>query len=186
MNYSDPSGRLFFTLLGAVTGAITGYIDAKVAGEDPMKGLKAGAAAGAIAGAGVDIGVAVTALTGGSGMGAGVAIAGMFGAAGAVVGTGIANDWKGSKNGEDIRYQYIGSAIAGGIANVISFGLGPVNGEIVKGSVREVVFMICFEGMKNLTDNAISGGVISAFTTFMNREISSMPLKPSEPVIQIS
>ena len=186
MNYSDPSGRLFFTLLGAVTGAITGYIDAKVAGEDPMKGLKAGAAAGAIAGAGIDIGVAVTALTGGSGIGAGVAIAGIFGAAGAVVGTGIANDWKGSKNGEDIRYQYIGSAIAGGIANVISFGLGPVNGEIVKGSVREVVFMICFEGMKNFTDNAIYGGAISAFTTFMNREISSMPLKPSEPVIQIS
>lgn len=103
-----------------------------------------------------------------------------------MVGTGIANDWKGSKNGEDIRYQYIGSAIAGGITNVISFGLSPINGEIVKGPVREVVFMLCFEGMKNFTDNAIYGGAISAFTTFMNREISSMSLKPSEPVIQIS
>ena len=187
VNYCDSSGRFFFTLLGAAIGAAVGYIDAYIAGEDPIKGAIAGGVSGAIAGAGVDAGVAITILTGGAGMG--LAAATVLGAVGGFVGTGISNDWKFQKDGESLALQYMGSALIGGMANAISFGLGPINGEIAKGTVSQIVRSIGYEGMKDFTYNLVTGGIISWFSTFTNRIISTMlstPVEPSLPVISIS
>ena len=187
VNYCDSSGRFFFTLLGAVIGAAVGYIDAYIAGEDPIKGAIAGGVSGAIAGAGVDIGVIITASTGG--IGAGLAAAVIIGAAGGFVGTGISNDWQFERDGESLALQYMGATLIGGMANAISFGLGPINGEIAKGTVSQIVRSIGYEGMKDFTYNLVTGGIISWFSTFTNRIISTMlstPVEPSLPVISIS
>ena len=189
VNYCDPSGRFFFTLLGAAIGAAVGYIDAYIAGEDPIKGAIAGGVSGAIAGAGVDIGVFITVSTGGAAIGWGFAAAVGLGAAGAAIGTAISNDWKMKKDGESLALQYMESALIGGMANAISFGLGPINGEIAKGTVSQIVRSIGYEGMKDFTYNLVTGGIISWFSTFTNRIISTMlstPVEPSLPVISIS
>ena len=189
VNYCDSSGRFFFTLLGAAIGAAVGYIDAYIAGEDPIKGAIAGGVSGAIAGAGVDIGVFITVSTGGAGIGWGAAVAIGLGAFGGFVGAGISNDWKFQKDGESLALQYMGSALIGGMANAISFGLGPINGEIAKGTVSQIVRSIGYEGMKDFTFNLVTGGIISWFSTFTNRIISTMlstPVEPSLPVISIS
>ncbi len=189
VNYCDSSGRFFFTLLGAVIGAAAGYIDAYIAGEDPIKGAIAGGVSGAIAGAGVDIGVIITVSTGGTAIGVGAAVAIGLGAIGGFVGTGISNDWKFKKDGESLALQYMESALIGGMANAISFGLGPINGEIAKGTVSQIVRSIGYEGMKDFTYNLVTGGIISWFSTFTNRIISTMlstPVEPSLPVISIS
>ena len=189
VNYCDSSGRFFFTLLGAMIGAAAGYIDAFIAGEDPIKGAIAGGVSGAIAGAGVDIGVIITVSTGGAGIGWGFAAAVGLGAAGAAIGTAISNDWKMKKDGESLALQYMESALIGGMANAISFGLGPINGEIAKGTVSQIVRSIGYEGMKDFTYNLVTGGIISWFSTFTNRIISTMlstPVEPSLPVISIS
>ena len=189
VNYCDSSGRFFFTLLGAVIGAAVGYIDAYIAGEDPIKGAIAGGVSGAIAGAGVDIGVIITVSTGGTAIGVGAAVAIGLGAIGGFVGTGISNDWKFKKDGESLALQYMESALIGGMANAISFGLGPINGEIAKGTVSQIVRSIGYEGMKDFTYNLVTGGIISWFSTFTNRIISTMlstPVEPSLPVISIS
>ena len=189
VNYCDSSGRFFFTLLGAMIGAAAGYIDAYIAGEDPIKGAIAGGVSGAIAGAGVDIGVAITIFSGGAAIGWGFAAAVGLGAAGAAIGTAISNDWKMKKDGESLALQYMESALIGGMANAISFGLGPINGEIAKGTISQIVRSIGYEGMKDFTYNLVTGGIISWFSTFTNRIISTMlstPVEPSLPVISIS
>ena len=189
VNYCDSSGRFFFTLLGAVIGAAVGYIDAYIAGEDPIKGAIAGGVSGAIAGAGVDAGVAITIFSGGTAIGVGAAVAMGLGAFGGFVGTGISNDWKFQKDGESLALQYMGATLIGGMANAISFGLGPINGEIAKGTVSQIVRSIGYEGMKDFTYNLVTGGIISWFSTFTNRIISTMlstPVEPSLPVISIS
>lgn len=189
VNYCDSSGRFFFTLLGAMIGAAAGYIDAFIAGEDPIKGAIAGGVSGAIAGAGVDIGAAITIFSGGAAIGWGAAVAIGLGAFGGFVGAGISNDWKFKKDGESLALQYMGATLIGGMANAISFGLGPINGEIAKGTVSQIVWSIGYEGMKDFTYNLVTGGIISWFSTFTNRIISTMlstPVEPSLPVISIS
>ena len=189
VNYCDSSGRFFFTLLGAAIGAAVGYIDAYIAGEDPIKGAIAGGVSGAIAGAGVDIGAAITIFSGGTAIGVGAAVAMGLGAFGGFVGTGISNDWKFKKDGESLALQYMGATLIGGMANAISFGLGPINGEIAKGTVSQIVRSIGYERMKDFTYNLVTGGIISWFSTFTNRIISTMlstPVEPSLPVISIS
>ena len=170
-------------------GAAVGYIDAYIAGEDPIKGAIAGGVSGAIAGAGVDAGVAITIFSGGTAIGVGAAVAMGLGAFGGFVGTGISNDWKFQKDGESLALQYMGATLIGGMANAISFGLGPINGEIAKGTISQIVRSIGYEGMKDFTYNLVTGGIISWFSTFTNRIISTMlstPVEPSLPVISIS
>ncbi len=185
VNYCDSSGRFFFTLLGAAIGAAVGYIDAYIAGEDPIKGAIAGGVSGAIAGAGVDIGAAITIFSGGAAIGWGAAVAIGLGAFGGFVGTGISNDWKFQKDGESLALQYMGATLIGGMANAISFGLGPINGEIAKGTVSQIVRSIGYEGMKDFTYNLVTGGIISWFSTFTNRIISTMLSTPVEPSLQV-
>ena len=185
VNYCDSSGRFFFTLLGAAIGAAVGYIDAYIAGEDPIKGAIAGGVSGAIAGAGVDIGAAITIFSGGAAIGWGAAVAIGLGAFGGFVGTGISNDWKFKKDGESLALQYMGATLIGGMANAISFGLGPINGEIAKGTVSQIVRSIGYEGMKDFTYNLVTGGIISWFSTFTNRIISTILSTPVEPSLQV-
>lgn len=165
----DVSGEFFFTVLGAVIGAISGAIDSMVMGGKPeeiAQSALAGAVSGAIAGAGVDIGVAVTAATGGAGVGVGVAIAGVMGAAGAAVGTGISTNWKADP------MDYTVSALVGGMTNMISFGLAPINGEIGKGALT-IVKGIVDEGFKDFAMNVATGGVIAAGATWVTRVITN-------------
>lgn len=159
----DASGEFFFTILGAAIGAISGAIDAAIMCEDVAKGALAGAVSGAISGAGVDIGIAVTAATGGSGVAAGVAIAGVFGAAGAAVGTGISTDWQADP------IDYTVSALVGGLANMVSFGLAPINGEITKRTAIEIVKGIFREGVNDLASNVITGTIVAAGATWITR-----------------
>ena len=154
----DFSGKFFFTVLGAVIGAVSGAIDGLIMGGTPeeiAKSALAGAAAGAISGAGVDIGIAVTAATGGTGVALGVAIAGAMGAIGSVVGTGISTDW------EADPMDYVVSALVGGMTNMISFGLAPINGTIGKGALT-IMKGIIVEGFKDFTMNVATGGIIAA------------------------
>jgi hypothetical protein len=134
--------------------------------EDIKRGALAGAASGAIAGAGVDIGVAVTAATGGAGAGAGVAIAGVLGAVGSVVGTGISNQWEGDP------LDYVASGVVGGLTNMISFGLAPINGEVVKGTATTVVKGIIKAGIDDLGMNVATGGMIATAATWITRLMS--------------
>ena len=162
----DVSGEFFFTILGAAIGAISGAFDSFVMGgtsEDIAKGAFAGAISGAISGAGVDIGVAVTAATGGAGVGAGVAIAGTFGAIGSVVGTGISTDW------EADPVDYTVSALVGAGANIISFGLAPMNGEISKGSISSIMTGIIREGVKDFSMNVATGAIVAVGATWITR-----------------
>ena len=166
---ADASGEFFFTILGAAIGAISGAIDSALMGgtaEDIAKGAYAGAVSGAISGAGVDIGITVTAATGGAGVGAGVAIAGAFGAAGAAVGTGISTDW------EADPLDYAASALVGGMTNMISFGLAPINGEIGKGALT-IMKGIAEEGIKDLAMNVATGGIIAVGATWITRIITN-------------
>lgn len=165
----DSSGKFFFTVLGAIVGAISGAIDSLAMGGTPEEiatSAFAGAVSGAISGAGVDIGVAVTAATGGAGVGVGVAIAGVMGAAGAAVGTGISTNWKADP------MDYAASALVGGMTNMISFGLAPINGEIGKGALT-IVKGIVNEGIKDLAMNIATGGVIAAGATWVTRVITN-------------
>ena len=165
----DVSGEFFFTVLGAAIGAIAGAVDSWVMGgsaEDIAKGALAGAVSGAISGAGVDIGVAVTAATGGTGTIAGLAIASAFGAAGSVVGTGISTDWKADP------LDYTASALVGGLTNMISFGLAPMNGEIAKGTITSIVKDIIVLGVKDLAMNVATGVIVAAGATWTTRVIT--------------
>ena len=161
----DASGEFFFTVLGAVIGAISGAVDSLIMGgtaEDIAKGALAGGVSGAISGAGVDIGVAVTAATGGTGVGAGLAIAGVMGAIGSAVGTGISTDW------EADPLDYAASALVGGLANMLSFGLAPINGEIGKGALT-IMKGIVEEGFKDLTMNVATGTIIATGAIWITR-----------------
>ena len=131
--------------------------------DDIAKGAFAGAVSGAISGAGVDIGVAVTAATGGTGVGAGVAIAGTFGAVGSAVGTGISTDW------EADPVDYTVSALVGAGANIVSFGLAPMNGEIAKGTISSIVKGIVREGFKDFSMNVATGGIVAVGATWITR-----------------
>lgn len=167
----DVSGEFFFTVLGAVIGAITGAIDSAIMSGGDLnaigKGALAGAVSGAISGAGVDIGVAVTAATGGTGIVAGVAIAGAFGAAGAAVGTGISTDWQADP------LDYAASALVGGLTNIVSFGLAPINGEIGKGTATAIVKGIVQEGGNDFAMNVATGGIIATGATWITRVITN-------------
>ena len=170
----DASGEFFFTVLGAAIGAITGAIDSAMMGgstEDIAKGALAGAVSGAISGAGVDLGVAVTAATGGTCVAAGVFIAGVTGAVGAYVGTGISNDWKGD------RMDYWASALVGGMTNMVSFGMAPINGEIGKGAATTIIKEIISEGMNDLAMNVATGTIIAAGAVWITRAITNNNLR---------
>ena len=163
----DDSGEFFFTILGTVVGAIVGALDSAIMGEDVVTGTLAGAVSGAISGAGVDIGVVVTSATGGAGFGAGLAIAGSFGAAGAAVGTGITSNW------EAEPLDYVASALVGGMTNMISFGLAPIDGEISKGSVKAIIGGLLKEGVNDIGMNAATGGLVAVGATWITRVVTN-------------
>ncbi|MBE6039157.1 MAG: hypothetical protein E7218_08195 [Anaerofustis stercorihominis] len=159
---TDKSGNFFFTILGAVIGGIMGAVDAISAGTSVIEGAINGAKSGGISGAGVDIAI-VAVATGGASLSTGALIAGGFGALGSVVGVR-------SSYGEDASMiDYAASAIVGSMANMISFGTGPINGEIAKGALKDVVKELVQTGMDFLVENVVSGGIISFFTTMTIR-----------------
>ena len=163
---SDPTGDFFFTLLGgAISGAMSA-LDALANGEDAGSAFGSGFVAGAIAGAGID--VATTALaTGGISIAVGVGIAAFAGGVSGFVGTGMSSNWSATPE------EYIGNILYGAVFNSLSFGTGPINGEIAKGTIREVVRDIGNHGVLNLAGNMVSGGLITAFGTLANRFITN-------------
>ena len=126
----------------------------------------AGAISGAISGAGVDIGVAVTATTGGTGIGVGLAIAGGMGSIGSTIGTGISTDWQADP------MDYVASALVGGMTNMVSFGLAPINGEIGKGALT-IMKGIIEEGFRDITMNVATGAIIATGAIWITRAITN-------------
>ena len=165
-NNIDPGGEFFFTALGAVIGGIVGAVDAAIKGNDPMKGFEAGFVSGAIAGAGVDIAVAITVSTGGVGLAALGVVAGT-GALSGIVSTGISSDWTAHP------LEYTASAVVGAGCNLISFGLAPINGEIIRCSFREAFNCIAVNGVANLTENVITGMIVTAGATLITNAITN-------------
>ena len=165
----DESGKFFFTVLGAVIGGITGALNAaaKKEGEDIWTGAIAGAISGAISGAGVDIGVAVTAATGGTGIGVGLGIAAAAGCIGGVVATGITSQW------EADPLDYIVSGFVGGLANMISFGLAPINDEIIQSTTVEIVKQLVKQGVKELGTNVATGVIVSTGATMITNILTN-------------
>ena len=162
----DSTGEFFFTILGAVIGAVTGGLDAWAKGDDIWTGVKAGAASGAIAGAGIDIGIAVTAMTGGAGLGAGLAIATTLGGAGGVVGTGISTNWQANP------LEYVASAIVSGAMNAISFGTAPISGQIAKGTVTSTVKGLFKNGIKDWGENIAYGTILAEGCIWITRVLT--------------
>ena len=63
--------------------------------------------------------------------------------------------------------EYVAGGLVGGIFNCISFGLAPINGEIVKGTFKETVNQIVTHGMLNLAENVITGTMTSCVYTLI-------------------
>ena len=167
---ADDHGTLFFTVLGAAIGAGVGALDAWMMGGDMdaiAKGAKAGAWSGGIAGAGVDVGVLVVASGGTMGVALGVAAG--AGAISGVVGTGISTDWQADP------LDYTASAIVTGGLNMVSFGMAPINGEILKGTVNQMIQAIYITSgftTSSLIENTISGTFIAEATTWITRTMT--------------
>ena len=168
---SDEEGTFFFTVLGAVIGSAVGALDAWLLGEsyeDIARSAKAGAVSGAIAGAGVDIGVLVIASGGTAGVALGAAAS--SGAVGGALGVGVATDWTADP------MDYMGAAVVGGTMNVLSLGTAPINGEIVKGTLSQMVDNIFFEcsyKIGSLIENTIIGTIIAETGTLLTRAVTS-------------
>ena len=166
----DSSGEFFFTILGAVVGGFVGAVDAWLMGKDVLKGALSGAVSGAISGAGVDIGVAMTAASGGTLLLAGLGVAGALGAIGSAVGAGISSDW------EADPVEYLAAGVVGGLTNMLSFGLAPINGEIAKAGVLTVLKESVKIGSKDLAMNATTGAIVSIGATWINRVLVGIPV----------
>ena len=166
----DKKGAVFFTILGTLVGAAVGALDAYLAGEDTegiVKNAKAGAASGAIAGAGVDAGVLIVASGGTVGLALGVAAG--TGALGGVVGKGISTDWTADP------LDYAASALVGGGLNMISLGTAPINGEILKGTLSQMidnVFVVCAHEVGSLIENTFIGTMIAEATALITRAVT--------------
>ena len=166
----DTKGTFFFTVIGAVIGAVVGAVDAWMMGgdtEEIIKGAEAGAWSGGIAGAGVDVGVLIVA-SGGS-MGVALGIAAGTGALGGVVGTGISTDWQAEPT------EYVGAALLGAGLNMVSFGTAPINGQIMKGTVPQMIDgIIQVSGAKctDLFENAMYGTIIAEASVWIYRVMS--------------
>ena len=171
---ADMEGTFFFTVLGAVVGATVGAVDAWLMGgdwEDIKRGAKAGAYSGAIAGAGVDTAVIVVA-SGGS-MGVALGIVAGSGALSGVVGTGISTDWQAD------TVDYFGAAMLGAGLNMISFGTAPINGEIIRGTIPQMiddVFLASSGTGMNLLGNVASTTIIAEASIWIYRVITEKEL----------
>ncbi len=89
-----------------------------------------------------------------------------FGAVGNAVGTGISSDWKADP------LDYAAAAIVGGITNAISFGLAPINGEIVKAPLVQVTKNLITEGVKAFGENTAMGTIVAVGTIWITRVIT--------------
>ena len=166
---ADTEGTLFFTVLGAAIGAVVGAADAWMMGkstEEIAKSAKAGAWAGGIAGAGVDIGILI--VSSGGTMGLALGVVAISGAAGSIVGTGISSDWEARPD------EYFGTAILGAGLNMVSFGTAPLNGQILKGTIPQMIdsiFYVCGRSNIALLENAAIGTMVAEASVWIYRAI---------------
>ena len=93
-------------------------------------------------------------------------VAGAFGAVGGIVGTGISNNW------EADPLDYGASAVSGAIINMISFGLAPIGGEIVKGSVTAICRQLIKVGMESIGENIATGSVLTIGATWITKAMT--------------
>jgi len=63
--------------------------------------------------------------------------------------------------------EYVASALVGGMTNMISFGLAPIGGEIVKGPILNMVNNLCQEGVKDLAMNIATGVIVAVGATWI-------------------
>ena len=167
---ADVDGKFFFTVLGAAVGAVTGAVDAWLTGGDIAEGALAGAVSGAISGAGVDIGVAMTVTSGGTATGVALVVVAGAGALGNVAATAITAD----ENTDAM--DYVASGLIGGICNLISFGLAPINGELKNagtgGRYLANMFNVCID---ELGENIAYGFPVSIWNTLWTKTVLHEP-----------
>jgi hypothetical protein len=167
---ADAEGTFFFTVLGAAIGAVVGAVDAWMMGgdtEDIIKGAEAGAWSGGIAGAGVDVGVLVVASGGTMGLALGIAAG--AGALGGAVGTGVSTDWQ----AEPI--DYFGSALLGAGLNMVSFGTAPIYGQVLKGTVSQMIdgiILVSGATVTDLIENVVYSTIIAEASVWIYRVIT--------------
>ena len=173
----DGDGKFFFTVLGAAIGAVTGAVDAWLTGGDIAEGAIAGAVSGAISGAGVDIGVAMIAASGGTATGAAFAVAAGAGALGNVAATAITAD----ENTDTM--DYVASGLVGGLCNMVSFGLAPINGELVKVGTWGRYLLDSFKvNIEGWVENVGYGFLVSVGNTLWTKTVLQEPEGETEEV----
>ena len=173
----DGDGKFFFTVLGAAIGAVTGAVDAWLTGGDIAEGAIAGAVSGAISGAGVDIGVAMIAASGGTATGAAFAVAAGAGALGNVAATAITAD----ENTDAM--DYVASGLVGGLCNMVSFGLAPINGELVKVGTWGRYLLDSFKvNIEGWVENVGYGFLVSVWNTLWTKTVLQEPEGETEEV----
>ena len=80
-----------------------------------------------------------------------------------MVGTGI------SSNREAESIEYFGSALVGGLTNMISFGLAPGAKDIIATGAKTVVGGIWKAGVKDLLNNIVTGTMVAEGAIWINR-----------------
>lgn len=95
-----------------------------------------------------------------------LAVVGVTGIASGVVGTGISTDWTADP------IEYAAAGMVSGMMNILSFGLAPINGEIVKGSIGFIVKQLIVEGTKDIAINAVMRAIVTAGTILITDKIT--------------
>ena len=158
----DPTGEFIFAMIGAAVGYVTGYASAVIKHVDKSKRhefAKASAVGGMLAGAGVDIGLLVLGTGGVAAPIIACGVAFLTGAAGSCYTTNETSQITKGKNAS--TDEMLGSAIYGGLSNVVSLATGPVSSNAIE---------LMDQGISSLGKNFITGigqsGATSALTDF--------------------
>jgi hypothetical protein len=155
VNRADPSGKLFFIFLGAVTGFLGSAVTSLLLGNDVDTAINdgfAGAIGGAIAGAGVDAGLMLVATGGAATPIIAAGIAYVAGGLGNVVTTGITS--RGTARGD----EYLGSFIIGGTFNLFSLGTA---WDCAGKTIKE----IAIKGALKAEENLLTGSATAVTTS---------------------
>ena len=168
----DPTGEFIFAMIGAAVGYVTGYASAVIKHVDKSKRhefAKASAVGGMLAGAGVDIGLLVLGTGGVAAPIIACGVAFLTGAAGSCYTTNKTSQITKGKNAS--TDEMLGSAIYGGLSNVVSLATGPVSRNAIE---------LMNQGISSLGKNFITGIGQSVATSALT-DFATQPREYPDP-----